>query len=124
MSCTRCLTTATRTPASTRSTTCAALRGLLSDLRESKVLDDRSIGELRGRDIEVALGRAGIALRRFGLLHVRLIEQMLSAASESDAALREFGAYPPIALAKIAELQQMMRDRVGYAAAPELQTAW
>ena len=31
--------------------------GLLGDLRESKVLDDRTIGELRGRDIEVALGQ-------------------------------------------------------------------
>ena len=29
---------------------------MLGDLRDSLVLDDRSVGELRGRDVEVALG--------------------------------------------------------------------
>ena len=91
--------------------------GLLSDLREAKVLDDRSIGELRGRDIEVALGQ--LESRSGDAVYPRqAIEQMLATAAEADPALKEF---PGAALAKAAELQQMMRDRVGYAAAPELQ---
>ena len=34
----------------------SSLAGMLGDLRDSLVLDDRSVGELRGRDVEVALG--------------------------------------------------------------------
>ena len=95
----------------------ASLAGMLGDLRESLVLDDRSIGELRGRDIEVALGvlepRSGdTAFSRSSA------EQMLRDGGEINPALREF---PAAALAKVAELQQLMRDRVGYASAPELQ---
>ena len=90
--------------------------GLLSDLRESKVLDDRTIGELRGRDIEVALGQ--LEPRSGDTVYPRqAVEQMLATAAESDPALREF---PALAIAKADELQQMLRDRVGYAAAPEL----
>ena len=33
-----------------------SLAGMLGDLRESLILDDRSVGELRGRDVEIALG--------------------------------------------------------------------
>lgn len=90
--------------------------GMLGDQRDSIVLADRTIGELRGRDIEVALGvlepRSGdTAFSRAA------VEEMLRAGAESKPALREF---PQAALAKVTELQQLMRDRVGYAAAPEL----
>lgn len=95
----------------------SSLAGMLGDLRESLVLNDRSIGELRGRDIEIALGvlepRSGdTAFSRSS------VEQMLRDGAESDPTLREF---PISALAKLAELQQLMRDRVGYASAPEVQ---
>jgi type VI secretion system protein ImpA len=91
--------------------------GLLGDVRDSLVLDDRSIGELRGRDIEIALGE--LEPRSVDAAMSRsTVEQMLGTAAESNAGLREF---PTVALAKVAELQQLMRDRVGYAAAPELQ---
>ncbi|MGZ5252584.1 MAG: type VI secretion system protein TssA [Caldimonas sp.] len=43
---------------------------------------------------------------------------MLRDGAESNPALREF---PTAALAKLAEIQQLMRDRVGYASAPEVQ---
>ncbi|MGZ5183918.1 MAG: type VI secretion system protein TssA [Caldimonas sp.] len=95
----------------------ASLAGMLGDLRESLILNDRSIGELRGRDIEVALGllepRSGDTT--FGR---STVEQMLRDGAESNPALREF---PTAALAKLAEIQQLMRDRVGYASAPEVQ---
>ncbi len=94
-----------------------SLAGMLGDLREALVLDDRSIGELRGRDVEVAVG---VLEPRSGdtMFSRSSVEQMLRDASESNPALREF---PQVALAKVTELQQLMRDRVGYAAAPELQ---
>jgi type VI secretion system protein ImpA len=93
------------------------LAGLLGDIRDSLVLDDRSVGELRGRDVEVALGvlepRSGdVAFSRSS------VEQMLRDGTESKPALREFPAH---ALAQVAELQQLMRDRVGYASAPEFE---
>jgi type VI secretion system protein ImpA len=94
-----------------------SLAGMLGDLRESLLLNDRSIGELRGRDIEIALGV--LEPRSVDTAFGRsTVEQMLRDAVEADSALSEF---PQTALAKVAELQQLMRDRVGYAAAPELQ---
>jgi len=91
--------------------------GLLGDLRESPVLDDRAIGEVRGRDVEIALGL--LEPRSSDNAFSRsTIEQMLRDGAESNPALRELA---PAALAKVAELQQLMRDRVGYAAAPDLQ---
>ena len=90
--------------------------GLLGDLRESLIVNNRSIGELRGRDVEIALG----------VLEPRAdesapgrsqVEQMLHDAAAADASLRVF---PGAALAKVGELQQLLRDRVGYATAPEL----
>jgi type VI secretion system protein ImpA len=94
-----------------------SLAGMLGDLRDSTVFSDRSIGELRGRDVEVALGllepRAADTV--FGRSN---IEQMMRDGAAADPTLRD---YPALALAKVSELQQLMRDRVGYASAPEMQ---
>ncbi|MEO8523106.1 MAG: type VI secretion system protein TssA [Caldimonas sp.] len=94
-----------------------SLAGVLGDLRESLILNDRSIGELRGRDIEVALGllepRSGDAA--FGR---STVEQMLRDGAESNPALRQF---PTAALAKVSAINQVMRDRVGYASGPDVQ---
>jgi len=95
----------------------SSLAGMLGDVRDSLVLDDRSVGELRGRDVEVALGvlepRSGdVAFSRSS------VEQMLRDAAESKPELRDF---PVQALSRVTELQQLMRDRVGYASAPEFQ---
>jgi len=93
----------------------SSMGGLLGDIRDSLVLNDRAVGELRGRDVEVGLGvlepRSGdVAFTRSS------VEQMLRDGSQSKPQLREF---PILALAKLEEIQQLMRDRVGYAAAPE-----
>ena len=92
--------------------------GLLGDLRESFVVNDRAIGELRGRDVEVALGslepRSGESVQARGQ-----IEELLQAATKTHSELRQF---PDAAIANIDALQQLMRDRVGYAAAPEFKT--
>ena len=93
----------------------SSLGGMLGDLRDSLVLDDRSVGELRGRDVEAALGvlepRSGdVAYSR------STVEQMLRDGVQSKPELRDF---PAQSLARVTELQQLMRDRVGYASAPE-----
>jgi type VI secretion system protein ImpA len=95
----------------------SSLAALLGDIRDSFVLSDRSVGELRGRDIEVALGtldpRSGDhAYSRSS------VEQMLRDGAQAKPELRDFPAH---ALAKLAELQALMRERVGYASAPEFQ---
>ncbi len=92
--------------------------GLLGDLREALVINDRAIGELRGRDVEVALGsldpRIGESPQGRGQ-----IEEMLRAATKAHPELRGF---PAASVAWLEQLQQLMRDRVGYAAAPEFKT--
>jgi type VI secretion system protein ImpA len=92
--------------------------GLLGDLRESLVINDRAIGELRGRDVEVTLGllepRSGESPPGRGQ-----VEEMLRAATLAHPELRDF---PAAALSRLEQLQQLMRDRVGYAAAPEFKS--
>lgn len=91
--------------------------GLLGDLRESLIVADRSIGELRGRDVEIALG--ALEPRADESTPGRSqVEQMLREAVAAEPAL---AAFADAALAQVTELQQLMRDRVGYATAPELQ---
>ena len=90
--------------------------GLLGDLRDALIVDNRAIGELRGRDVEIALGtaepRAGDPA--FGRSQV---EQMLrDACAEAPRSPRcavgaRAGRSDP----------ESMRERVGYSNAPELQ---
>jgi type VI secretion system protein ImpA len=91
--------------------------GLLGDLRESFIVEDRSIGELRGRDVEIALGTLESRADESSPGKSQ-VEQMLRDAVTALPILREF---PASALTIVAALQQLMRDRVGYATAPELQ---
>lgn len=91
--------------------------GLLGDLRESLVVADRSIGELRGRDVEIALGAVEPRVDESPPGRAQ-VEQMLRDAVAAEPTL---AAFPEAALGHVTELQQLMRDRVGYATAPELQ---
>jgi type VI secretion system protein ImpA len=91
--------------------------GLLGDLRDALIVDNRAIGELRGRDVEIALGtaepRAGDPA--FGRAQV---EQMLRDAAADEPGLT---AFPNSALDSIERIQELMRERVGYSSAPDLQ---
>jgi type VI secretion system protein ImpA len=90
--------------------------GLLGDLRESLVLANRTIGDVRGRDIEVATG--GLDARPTDPGYGRSqIEQMFADAVEADAALV---LLPAAAVHYVGKLQELMRERVGYASAPDL----
>jgi len=95
----------------------ASAAGLLGDLRQGLVISSRSIGELRGRDVEIALGmlepRDGEST-----MSPAQIEQMLRDAVAEDPALRQF---PQRAAARLGQIDELMRERVGYGNAPDLQ---
>lgn len=91
--------------------------GLLGDLRDALIVADRSIGELRTRDVEIALGAA--EPRSSDPAYNRSqVEQMLRDAVAAQPALAAFPAY---ALETLEAIQQLMRERVGYSNAPDLQ---
>jgi type VI secretion system protein ImpA len=90
--------------------------GLLGDLRESLVLSNRTIGEIRGRDIEIANGALEPKATDPGYGRSQ-IEQMLADAVAEDPTL---GSTPGASLHFVGKLQELMRERVGYASAPDL----
>ena len=91
--------------------------GLLGDLRDALIVVNRSIGELRGRDVEIALGTA--EPRASDPAYSRSqVERMLRDAVAEEPALV---AFPKSALDSIERIQELMRERVGYSSAPDLQ---
>jgi type VI secretion system protein ImpA len=91
--------------------------GLLGDMRESLIINNRTIGELRGRDIEIALGTLEPKSGDPAFSRSQ-VEQMLVDAVADEPGL---GAFPRVALETIEKIQELMRERVGYASAPDLQ---
>ena len=91
--------------------------GMFGDLREALVFKDRSIGELRGRDVEIALGALEPRADESPMGR-STVEQMLGEAVKSAP---QVGEFPQASLSKVAELQQLLRERVGYSSAPDLQ---
>ena len=91
--------------------------GLFGDLRQSLVISNRSIGELRGREVEIALGMLD-ARDGESVPSTAQIEQMLADAVAGEPALRQF---PQQALVRLEQINDLMRERVGYANAPDLQ---
>ena len=96
----------------------ASAAGLLGDLRQSLVISSRSIGELRGRDVEIALGMLEPRDGESSPTSAQ-IEQMMRDAVAEDPALRQF---PQRAAMCLAQIDELMRERVGYASAPDLQS--
>lgn len=91
--------------------------GLLGDLRQALIISNRSIGELRGREVEIALGT--LESRDGESTPGRAqIEQMLRDAAADEPALRLF---PQRAVARLEQINELMRERVGYDSAPDLQ---
>jgi type VI secretion system protein ImpA len=88
--------------------------GLLGDLRGASILRSRSIGELRGRDVEIALER--IEARDDESPPSReQIERMLADAVAEDPALQDLASS---ARARLKAIGELMRERVGYDRAP------
>lgn len=89
--------------------------GFLVDLRSSLVSDDRSIGQVRVRDIEVALDKLEARAGETPLVRGQ-IEQMLGAAVDSDAFL---ATVPASALQQLDELQSLLEVRAGAEKVPD-----
>lgn len=88
--------------------------GLLGDLRAASILRSRSIGELRGRDIEIALERL-TAREDESPPSREQIERMLADAVVEDPALRDLASS---ARGRLKAIGDLMRERVGYDRAP------
>lgn len=91
--------------------------GLLGDLRASLVIRNRAIGELTGREIEIAVGRLE-ARDDESPPGKSQVQDMLRDAVADEPAL---ALIAPNSLAPLVKLAELMRDRVGYENAPELQ---
>jgi type VI secretion system protein ImpA len=91
--------------------------GLFGDLRQGLIISSRSIGELHGREVEIALGT--LEPRDGEMAPSReQISQMLGAGADESPALRQF---PQRALDHLEKLNGLMQERVGYGSAPDLQ---
>lgn len=94
-----------------------ATEGLVGDVRAVRVIADRAVGELTGRQVEVALGLAPLRSDESDLGQGP-ITQMMAAAVERAPELRE--QYREIA-ALVHELDNLLADKLGgRGTAPEL----
>ena len=89
--------------------------GLAGDLRQSLIIADRSVGELRGRDVEIALGSLEPREGEYAMTASQ-IQQMITAACEADPG---FAAMPAAVVSELEKLTELMRERVGYDRAPD-----
>ncbi len=90
--------------------------GLVGDLRAALVIRNRSIGELTGRDIDIAMGRLDPRDDETALSRSN-IQQMLRDAVEDEPAL---GTLAPRSLDLMTRLDELGRERFGYESAPDL----
>jgi type VI secretion system protein ImpA len=91
--------------------------GLLGDLRGALIVANRQIGEVRGRDVEIALGTVDA---RSDDPHYSKgqVQQIFAAAADADPALRSFAG---AAREHLERINVLMREKVGYSSAPSLQ---
>jgi len=90
--------------------------GLLGDLREARIIEDRSIGLILVRDIEAVLAPPGTAAVKTDYTREQ-VAKMLQAALEKQPALR---AICTDAVAQVQQLMATATDRLGHSAAPDL----
>jgi type VI secretion system protein ImpA len=94
----------------------AEVDGLLGDTRNALVVQNRAIGELRVRDIEVMLGKYPARDGESPMSRAQ-VEQMLQAAIEQSP---DVAAVPGAALAQLKELGSLLNDKVGIERAPDV----
>lgn len=95
----------------------ASAAGLIGDMRQSTIVPARGFGDLRGREIEIALGLLEPREGESALTPAQL-EQMLSEVAAEDPVLRGFAG---VTLARLEQIDTLMRERVGYGSAPDMQ---
>lgn len=94
----------------------AEVEGLVGDTRSALVIQNRSIGELRVRDIEVMLGKYPPRDGESPMSRAQ-VEQMLSAAIEQNPALATLASS---ALVHLKALSSLLNDKVGIERAPDV----
>ncbi len=87
----------------------AASDGLVGDLRQARVLAERSIGEISGRAVELAAGLS-VALEDEAETPRAVLVRMLADAVQKSPDLRE---HCEAAAAAVRQLVETMRDRLG-----------
>jgi type VI secretion system protein ImpA len=90
--------------------------GLLGELRQALMINNRAVGELRGRHIEMAMGTLEARSGEMPMSRGQ-VEQMLATAVEADPGL---AAFPAAVVSELEQLNALMRERVGYGSAPNL----
>jgi type VI secretion system protein ImpA len=90
--------------------------GLIGDLRETRIVSDRAVGELTGRAAEVALGLAP-AREGEATVSKEQLSQMMGAALAKMPWLR---ATCTDAVAQTKQLIALLNDKLGIGAAPDL----
>jgi len=90
--------------------------GLIGDLRESRLIEDRSIGLVTGRQVEVALGLSP-ARENEEVLSTAALSQMAAAAEGKKPGLR---AACEAALQQLKTLRSLLLDKLGHDQAPDL----
>lgn len=94
----------------------AEVEGLLGDTRTALVIQNRSIGELRVRDIEVMLGKYPPREGESPMSRAQ-VEQMLQAAIEQNPAMATLASS---ALTQLKALSSLLNDKVGIERAPDV----
>lgn len=94
----------------------ASTAGLFGDLRQGLIFSSRALGELHGREVEVALNLLDPRDGEMPMSGAHL-QQMLAAAVEDEPALRTM---PQRCVDLLEKIGGLMNERVGYAAAPDL----
>ncbi|MBX3604132.1 MAG: type VI secretion system protein TssA [Piscinibacter sp.] len=94
----------------------AGVAGLVGDMRQSSVVPARGFGDLRGREIEVALGLLEPREGESAMQPAQL-QQMFAEVAAEDPVLRGFAG---AAVGHLEKIDALMRERVGYGSAPDL----
>lgn len=92
------------------------VEGLIGDLREARLIEDRSIGLVTGRQVEVTLGLSP-ARENEEVLSTAALSQMAAAAEGKKPGLR---AACEAALLQLKTLRSLLLDKLGHDQAPDL----
>lgn len=92
------------------------VEGMVGDVRNALVIQNRSIGELRVRDIEIALGKYPPREGETPMTRHQ-VEQMLAAATAQNA---DLPGQVTDALARLKSLSTLLNDHVGIERAPDV----
>lgn len=90
--------------------------GLLGDLREMQVVQDRSVGQFSGRAVELAAGLVQGGAEEESPNKEALANMMAAAIDNTP----ELAAAVQAALQRVGELQALVIDKLGSSAAPDL----